>query len=80
MSVNPGFGGQSFIENTYAKLNELKEMGNQLQHHPYLEVDGGVTLSNYRKLLDEGANVLVAGNTVFTSQSPESTILQLKQY
>ena len=80
MSVNPGFGGQSFIENTYNKLSQLKALSDQKKHNPFLEVDGGVNLDNYKKLIDHGANVLVAGNTVFSSSSPESTILQLKQY
>ncbi|MBR9860431.1 ribulose-phosphate 3-epimerase [bacterium] len=80
MSVNPGFGGQSFIENTYEKLVQLKNISERKNHRPYLEVDGGVSLENYKKLLECGANVLVAGNTVFSSESPESTILALKQY
>lgn len=80
MSVNPGFGGQSFIENTYEKLMQLRNICERKNHFPYIEVDGGVTLDNYMKLLECGANVLVAGNTVFSSESPKDTILALKQY
>ena len=61
MSVNPGFGGQSFIENTYTKLQQLKNICEVKNHQPYIEVDGGVNLDNYQKLLECGANVLVAG-------------------
>ena len=80
MSVNPGFGGQSFIENTYEKLVQLKNIADRKNHYPYIEVDGGVNLNNYKKLLECGANVLVAGNTVFSSDDPTKTILALKQY
>lgn len=79
MSVNPGFGGQSFIENTYKKIEQLKNMQAQQQVSFEIEIDGGVTLSNYKKLLDTGATVLVAGNTVFSATSPTDTIAQLKQ-
>ncbi len=79
MSVNPGFGGQSFIENTYAKLQQLKNISEMKNHTPHIEVDGGVNLENYQKLLECGANVLVAGNTVFSSSNPQETILALKQ-
>lgn len=79
MSVNPGFGGQSFIENTYRKIEQLKNM--QAKHNVSfeIEIDGGVTLSNYKKLIDTGASVLVAGNTVFSSSHPIDTISKLKQ-
>lgn len=79
MSVNPGFGGQKFIANTYKKIAELKDMA--LQKNPTLniEIDGGVTLENYKDLLLAGANVLVAGNTVFSSDNPALTIAMLKQ-
>lgn len=80
MSVNPGFGGQKFIENTYEKLIQLRNISERKNHFPYIEVDGGVNLENYKKLLECGANVLVAGNTVFSSEDPKSTILELKQY
>lgn len=79
MSVNPGFGGQSFIENTYRKIEQLKNMQARLGVNFDIEIDGGVTLSNYRKLVDTGATVLVAGNTVFASPHPSDTISQLKQ-
>lgn len=79
MSVNPGFGGQSFIENTYRKIEQLKNM--QAKHNVSfeIEIDGGVTLSNYKKLIDTGASVLVAGNTVFSTSHPIDTISKLKQ-
>ena len=79
MSVNPGFGGQSFIENTYRKIEQLKNMQARLGVNFEIEIDGGVTLSNYRKLVETGATVLVAGNTVFASPHPKDTISQLKQ-
>jgi len=79
MSVNPGFGGQKFIENTYSKLQQLRTISEVKNHKPYIEVDGGVTLDNYQKLLECGANVLVAGNTVFSAANPKETILALKQ-
>ena len=79
MSVNPGFGGQSFIENTYTKLQQLRNISELKNHAPYIEVDGGVNLENYQKLLECGANVLVAGSTVFNSPNPTETILALKQ-
>jgi ribulose-phosphate 3-epimerase len=79
MSVNPGFGGQKFIENTYTKLQQLKNICEVKNHFPYIEVDGGVNLENYQKLLECGANVLVAGSSVFSSPNPSETILALKQ-
>lgn len=79
MSVNPGFSGQKFIENTYSKLQQLKTISEVKNHKPYIEVDGGVTLENYQMLLECGANVLVAGNTVFSSKNPKETIQALKQ-
>ncbi|MBL4593021.1 MAG: ribulose-phosphate 3-epimerase [Flavobacteriales bacterium] len=78
MSVNPGFGGQSFIENTYNKVSALKEMINQKKSSALIEIDGGVTSANARKLLDSGADVLVAGSFVFKSNDPISTINDLK--
>jgi ribulose-phosphate 3-epimerase len=80
MSVNPGFGGQKFIENTYRKIVETKEMCAKLGVNPYIEIDGGVTLQNAQKLLQSGANVLVAGNTVFGSDNPVETIKALKSF
>ena len=79
MSVNPGFGGQSFIENTYRKIEQLKNMQAKLGVSFDIEIDGGVTLSNYKKLVDTGATVLVAGNTVFSAPDPKAMISQLKQ-
>lgn len=79
MSVNPGFGGQKFIENTYAKVIALKKLITQKNSAALIEIDGGVDLNNYHKLLVAGADVLVAGNTVFSSANPRDTITQLKQ-
>ena len=78
MSVNPGFGGQKFIENTYHKVAVLKAMIKNKKAHTLIEIDGGVDLNNYKKLLQAGADVLVAGNTVFASSNPIETIKQLK--
>lgn len=78
MSVNPGFGGQMFIENTYSKIIELKSLIAEKSSHALIEIDGGVSLSNYKKLVECGADVLVAGNTVFSSSDPIQTILELK--
>lgn len=79
MSVNPGFGGQKFIENTYHKITDLREMIRATKSNALIEVDGGVDLDNHRKLVDRGANVLVAGNTVFSSANPAQTIAELKK-
>jgi ribulose-phosphate 3-epimerase len=79
MSVNPGFGGQKFIENTYYKIRDLREMIRTKKSNALIEIDGGVDLNNYTKLLDAGANVLVAGNTVFSSSNPTQTIADLKK-
>jgi ribulose-phosphate 3-epimerase len=78
MSVNPGFGGQSFIENTYAKVKTLKAMIIAAGTNTLIEIDGGVSLSNAKLLADAGADVLVAGNTVFGSANPTVTITELK--
>ncbi len=78
MSVNPGFGGQSFIENTYTKIRELKSMIKECGSNTLIEIDGGVTLANAKALTDAGADVLVAGNTVFGSANPIQTIAELK--
>jgi len=78
MSVNPGFGGQSFIENTYNKIVQLKLMAQKLQPNLLIEIDGGVSLENTKQLLKAGANVLVAGSAVFKAEDPLSTISQLK--
>lgn len=78
MSVNPGFGGQSFIENTYNKISELKEMILKVNSNTLIEIDGGVTDQNAAKLVECGADVLVAGSFVFGSTDPEQTIRSLK--
>ncbi|MES2566184.1 MAG: ribulose-phosphate 3-epimerase [Bacteroidota bacterium] len=79
MSVNPGFGGQKFIENTYTKVEALKKLITEKKSKALIEIDGGVDLNNYKKLVAVGADVLVAGNTVFGSADPVKTITQLKQ-
>lgn len=79
MSVNPGFGGQSFIENTYQKVRTLKSMIAAAGTQTLIEIDGGVVLGNAKLLTDAGADVLVAGNTVFGSPNPTQTIVELKQ-
>lgn len=78
MSVNPGFGGQKFIENTYQKCNDLKNLILQKNSHCLIEIDGGVNEITAPKLLAAGANVLVAGNYVFSSKNPFETIASLK--
>jgi ribulose-phosphate 3-epimerase len=78
MSVNPGFGGQKFIENTYTKTNKLKDIIIRRNSKALIEIDGGVNADNARKLIDSGADVLVAGNFVFSSANPVATIAQLK--
>lgn len=77
MSVNPGFGGQKFIENTYRKIKKLKAMIHAQGLKTLIEVDGGVDLTNYHKLLDAGADVLVCGYAVFSSDNPLQTIEKL---
>ena len=79
MSVNPGFGGQKFIENTYSKTTALKDLIIQKKSSAIIEIDGGVDLMNAAKLIHSGADVLVAGNTVFSSQNPSQTISLLKK-
>ena len=78
MSVNPGFGGQSFIENTYKKISELNDLKIKTNSNFLIEIDGGVNSKNAPKLLECGANVLVAGSFVFKSANPLSTIAHLK--
>ncbi|HEY4327740.1 MAG TPA: ribulose-phosphate 3-epimerase [Mucilaginibacter sp.] len=78
MSVNPGFGGQRFIEHTYKKLKDIKEMSNRLNPALFIEVDGGVDEHNVLKLIEAGANVLVAGNSVFSASNPTQAIANLK--
>lgn len=79
MSVNPGFGGQKFIENTYNKVRQLKDLINRKNPRCLIEVDGGVNLQNAPLLFEAGADVLVAGNAVFKSDNPAQTIHQMKQ-
>jgi len=79
MSVNPGFGGQKFIENTLAKIERLKDLIEKTHSKAMIEVDGGVTLANSVDLIRAGADILVAGNTVFGSDDPIDTISKLKQ-
>ncbi|WP_277110752.1 ribulose-phosphate 3-epimerase [Chryseobacterium taklimakanense] len=78
MSVNPGFGGQKFIENTYKKISETKDLILSNNSTALIQVDGGVNVENAAKLFDAGADVLVAGNAVFSSENPEKTIELLK--
>lgn len=79
MSVNPGFGAQKFLPQTYAKIQALKELITRSGSGALIEIDGGVNLSNARPLLDAGADVLVAGNFVFTAEDPKRVIRELKQ-
>jgi len=79
MSVNPGFGGQSFIENTYKKVKQLKEIITRNNASTKIEIDGGVTNKNAKQLVDAGADVLVAGSYVFGADDPISTIVDLKK-
>ena len=78
MSVNPGFGGQSFIQNTYDKVKELKELITRKNASTLIEIDGGVTNKNAKQLVDNGADVLVAGSYVFKSDNQLETIKNLK--
>ena len=78
MSVNPGFGGQSFIPHTIQKIIQLKQMINERSLDVKIEIDGGVTLENAKSIINAGADVLVAGNTVFRSSDPKATIELLK--
>jgi ribulose-phosphate 3-epimerase len=78
MSVNPGFGGQSFIENTYKKVSQLKHLIEFSESNCQIEIDGGVTDKNANKLIEAGADVLVAGSYVFKSDHPIDTISNLK--
>ena len=78
MSVNPGFGGQKFIENTYKKIAETKDLILSNNSTALIQIDGGVNLDNAAKLFEAGADVLVAGNAVFSSENPERTIELLK--
>ncbi|MBT1700090.1 ribulose-phosphate 3-epimerase [Fulvivirgaceae bacterium PWU4] len=79
MSVNPGFGGQKFIENTYRKVAALKEMIARAGAKTLIEIDGGVNQQNAKPLLEAGASILVAGNFVFSANDPKEVISNLKQ-
>lgn len=79
MSVNPGFGGQKFIENTYQKITKLRTLANQLNTEVLIEIDGGVGHQNALALIKAGADVLVAGNAVFGAQNPMEMITELKK-
>jgi ribulose-phosphate 3-epimerase len=79
MSVNPGYGGQKFIENTYSKISQLKEIIIKRNSKAKIEIDGGVDLNNASKLVKTGADIFVAGNTVFSSANPADTIAKLKK-
>src|SRR5690606_42098346 len=78
MSVNPGFGGQSFIESTYKKVKQLKEIITDNNANTLIEIDGGVTDKNAKQLAEAGADVLVAGSFIFNAQDPMDTIKNLK--
>ena len=78
MSVNPGFGGQSFIENTYKKIEELNQIRERSKSKFLIQIDGGVNIKNAKKLVEKGADILVAGSSVFKSNNPTQTINELK--
>ncbi len=78
MAVNPGFGGQQFIGNTYEKVRQLKKLIADHKSKALIEIDGGINLQNAKPLIDAGADVLVAGNCVFSSANPREVIGQLK--
>ena len=78
MSVNPGFGGQKFIKNTFNKIKILKELREKNKNNFLIEIDGGVNIENAKSLIDSGADVLVAGSSVFRSKNPIETIKKLK--
>jgi ribulose-phosphate 3-epimerase len=78
MSVNPGFGGQKFIPYTLEKIKQLRQMIDERNLNVLIEIDGGVTIENAATIINAGADVLVAGNTVFKSADPKATIKTLK--
>ena len=80
MSVNPGFGGQSFIPYTLTKIKALRTMIDERALNVKIEVDGGVTVANAKSIIDAGAHILVAGNTVFKSADPKAVIARLKAF
>lgn len=79
MSVNPGFGGQSFIEHSLKKIKELKSLINKTGSSAKIEVDGGISLENARAILNAGADILVAGSSIFKSENPAETIRKMKR-
>jgi len=79
MSVNPGYGGQEFLDITYEKIRQTAELIEAKGSSALIEIDGGVTLDNARAILEAGANVLVAGNTVFSDPDPKNVIRQLRK-
>jgi ribulose-phosphate 3-epimerase len=79
MSINPGFGGQKLEDIVYNKITKLREMANQKKLNTLIEIDGGVNSENAQKLVQSGANVLVAGSYIFKSSNPASTINDLKR-
>ncbi len=79
MSVNPGFGGQTFIPHSIQKIKELKALINEKKSSTLIEIDGGVSLENAKEILSAGADVLVTGNAVFSSEDPKDTIAKLKE-
>lgn len=80
MSVNPGFGGQKFIEKTYSRVSELKELIVRYNSSALIEIDGGVDFKNAAALVKAGADVFVAGNAIFSSSDPKGTISKLKEF
>jgi ribulose-phosphate 3-epimerase len=78
MSVNPGFGGQQFIPRTFERIRELRKMIDERGLNVLIEIDGGVTVDNASDIVKAGADVLVAGNSIFRAQDPIQTIAQLK--
>jgi ribulose-phosphate 3-epimerase len=80
MTVNPGFGGQKFISNSYTKIRKLKELIHSKNSKALIEVDGGISLDNLGLLLDAGVDIIVAGTTIFKSTDPIETIRLLKEY
>ena len=78
MSVNPGFGGQAFIHNTYKKIQDLKRLSQGVNEDLIIQVDGGVSLLNIAKLVSAGANAFVAGSAIFATDNPSQTIIEMK--
>ncbi|WP_228850579.1 ribulose-phosphate 3-epimerase [Aegicerativicinus sediminis] len=79
MSVNPGFGGQTFIDRTFQKVKDLKDLIEKENANTKIEIDGGVTIKNAKSLIEAGADILVAGSFVFNSQNPFETVRKLKK-